>query len=489
MSELFRRSWLVLMFSTAALAQPLTEQAAVDATLRGNATLRAAMTDAKQSAENVRAESARYRPRLLLDGTGTTQQTPNLNTSGGTTTQSSQSLVFGAELAQTFSFGTTLDLRVENRITRSSGPLFGGSTDLFTLGPGYGLSARLSVTQPLLRGFGDEVGLAALRTELLNRKESERARDGTASESLSATLQAYWELWYAQRALGIQQEAREFAKQQVDEARRKVSAGSAADFDVLTWETRLAELEQNVLSAQVNVTQRTVELRRAVGEGGSLAALDVSASTPPALRPVDGEAVLQQAQQASYSIARLQLSLERAETTLRSAADATRPRLDAQAWVQTQGLGNQSYEGTFQQLGAFSNVSGNVGLTFELPLSGEQHEAQLGAARLAVTAARERLEAARQQALADTQVELSTLSQAVQNITLAETSAEVSERSAEAQRRRLKNGAATSLEVREAEDALRRARLSVERERINAVKAQVRLAHLTGNLLPTWSSR
>ena len=154
--------------------------------------------------------------------------------------------------------------------------------------------------------------------------------------------------------------------------------------------------------------------------------------------------------------------------------------------VQTQGLGNQTFAAAAAQLGTFANVSANVGLVLELPLSSARHEAQLAQARLAVSAAAARLEAAKQQVAADTSSELATLEQARTNVALAQRSADVSSRSAEAQHKRYLNGSALAIEVQQAEDSLRQARLSVERERVNAVKAQIRLSNLTGNLLPEW---
>lgn len=488
MSELPRTTGLALaLLASAGLAQaPLTEKDAVARAVAANPTLQAAMTDVRQSAEALRAEQARYRPSLLLDATGTTQATPSLNTSGGTTQSMSQALVFGAALSQTFSWGTTLDLRVENRDSASQAPAFSGTTELLSLGPGYGLIGKLTVSQPLLRGFGNEVGQAELRAALLKRTGAERARDAAASDSLRAVAQAYWELWYAQKAVGIEREARALALQQRDEAQRKLTAGSLADVDLLTFETRVAELDQSVLQAEVTVRQRTAELRRAMGETDSRATFEVALVEPPLPSEVDAAAVLAAAQEASYSVAQQRVAVEVAENALRTAAEATRPRLDVQAWVQTQGLGNQSLTPALEQLGAFANVSGNVGLVFELPLSSERHEAQRASAELQVTASRQRLEAVRQQVAADTSTELATLEQATQSVALAQRTADVSRRNVEAQHRRLLNGSAIALEVREAEDSLRRAQLSIERARVNAAQAQARLEHLEGQLLAKW---
>jgi outer membrane protein TolC len=330
------------------------------------------------------------------------------------------------------------------------------------------------------------VGLADLRTALLNRKESERARDGAASEALSTLLQAYWELWYAQRALDIQRDARTLAVQQLEEARKKVLAGSAAEFDSLTYETQAASLDQAVLAAEITVRARAIDVNRAMGRRQSEEGLDVSGSTPMALETTDAAQALAAAQAASYTVAQQAIALELAQNAVRSAGDATRPRLDVQAWAQTQGLGNQALGPAATQVGTFANASANVGVVFELPLSSERHEAQLAQARLAASAAAARLEAARQQVAADTSSELATLEQARKNIALAQRSADVSSRAADAQHKRYLNGSALPIEVQQAEDSLRQARLSVERERVNAVKAQLRLANLTGTLLAKW---
>ena len=477
---------LALLFPATAWSQvaTLSEREAVQRAVAQDPTLRAAMLDLEVSAQAVRAQQGRYRPLLLLDATASTDTSPSLLAAGGTIRSTQRALVLGAEVSQTFSVGTRLDLRVENRTTTSEGS-FGGVSG--SLGPGYGLSVRFGVVQPLLRGFGDSVGEAALRAALLARESSARARDATASGSLSGVLQAYWELWYAQKALGIEREARGLVVRQREDAQKREAAGAVAPVDLLANETRLAELDQSVLAAEIGVRQRAVELRRALGEAAPQGDFDVSGAVPPAIgSPGDGAATLAAAQEAAYVIAQQQLDLARAEDALRTAGEATRSRLDLAAWVQAQGLGNDTVDPMFTQLGGLDNVSANVGLVFELPLSGDQHAAERKGAELALTAARARLDAVRQQIAAQTATELESLTLAAESVTLAERTAEVSRRSLAAQQKRIASGAGIPLEVSEAEDALRRALLAVERARVNGVEAQVRIEDLTGRLLVKW---
>lgn len=313
-------------------ALPLTERAVVETTMATNPTVKAAIADLQQTAELVRSEEGRYRPKLFGEVAASTLRSPSLDIVGRVNSQLNQGITAAAELSQTFSWGTTVALRLENRNTWLEGPLFSGATDTFVLGPGHLLGARLSVTQPLLRGAWNEVGLAPLRTAVLNQEQSLRARDETASAALSAALQAYWDLWYAQKALGIEKDARDLAILQRDELAQKVSLGSVAEVELLPFETRIAELDQSVLDAEVAVTTRTVDLRRALGVEQAIA-FDVSAATPPEVFEVDPEAAVAAATESSYTVAQSRIALAQNENTAITAGEDTRPRLDVAAWV------------------------------------------------------------------------------------------------------------------------------------------------------------
>jgi outer membrane protein TolC len=129
-----------------------------------------------------------------------------------------------------------------------------------------------------------------------------------------------------------------------------------------------------------------------------------------------------------------------------------------------------------------------VGLVFELPLSGERNDAERAAAKLAVPAARARLEAAAQTSATEAEIQRATLERARRQGELAAQTAALAAQSVEAQQKRVESGAGVPLEVREAEDALRRARLAEERARVDAAVADVRLAAATGDLLLRWGA-
>lgn len=473
---------LGLCLAGGARAETLTERAAVEHTLARQPSLQAAISDVARTAQSIRAQSSRYRPSLLLDAGLNAERTPGLDAGGGTNATTSKSLVLGADLVQPLAWGTQFDLRVEHRLVDTAPPAPA------TESTGHGLLLRLGVTQPLLRGFGTRVGEAELRAARLDRVAAEAARDATANDTLSATLQAYWELWYARRALAIERAALALATTSRDDAVRRVEAGAAAPLERLTYETRLAEHAQAVDAAELSVYRAVRALQRAMGDDAPSPAWTQDEAPPSPREAPEAADVRARVLQSAPALRAPQAEVERAEDRLRTAGEATRPRLDLAAWVQLQGLGNEAEGPAFTQVGGLDNPGAHVGLVFELPLSGERNDAERAAAKLAVPAARARLEASLQSAATEAQIQRETLARARRQGELAAQTAALAAQSVEAQQKRVASGAGVPLEVREAEDALRRARLAEERARVDAAVADVRLAAATGELLLRWGA-
>lgn len=134
-------------------------------------------------------------------------------------------------------------------------------------------------------------------------------------------------------------------------------------------------------------------------------------------------------------------------------------------------------------MAAFDNVSANVGVTFELPLWGARNDAQDRGAHFGVVAAEERLRSVTLRVQTNAATEWVALQQARRRQDLGARTASLAGESLAAERKRYENGEGIALEVHQAEDQLRRARLSTERARVDAVASSLRLEHLTGQLL------
>jgi len=391
----------------------------------------------------------------------------------------------GSQLSHTFRAGTQLTLRVEGYRSTSKQQLTPGSGDSVSLGPSYGSVGRLTLAQPFLRGAGTDFSEAALRQARLARTSAQRGQDAAASQLLRDTLTAYWELWYRSRAVEIDEQAVEFAEKQREDAAKRAQAGALAPADVLSYETRVAELQESLETASAQRRQQAVELTRLLGTREFGQDLYASSVFGTELQSVGGsrESAVQAALSRSPEIAQLEADVAAAADRVTTAGESERPRLDLEAYVQSERLAYREVPPALDHVTVRPAYSAHVGLVFELPLSGTARSADRRAAELAVDAARMRLREKREQIESQVWTQFVQAEAAARRVKLADATVRAARQQVEAARKRYESGAAIFIEVQQAEDSLRKSQLGVERARGDLVQAVLQLRHLTGELL------
>lgn len=149
----------------------------------------------------------------------------------------------------------------------------------------------VTVTQPLLRGFGFGANLADLRIAKADRAISDWQYRQTVIDTVTNVILAYDDLSEARENLRIALRSRELAAQLVRDNERRNQIGSLSDADVTQARARLASREEFILNAQRAVKDAENRLRELIGEskfapnGPDLA---VDALTPAPGIAVDG---------------------------------------------------------------------------------------------------------------------------------------------------------------------------------------------------------
>lgn len=147
-------------------------------------------------------------------------------------------------------------------------PYFGGtysldfsssrqSTDstFVTLNPEFPTSLNLNLTQPLWRGLTFDQNRYRIQVARKNLSLSNEQLRQRVIETVTQAIQAYWELDFAYRNLVVQIEAVRLAEQQDSSNRRQVQQGILAPVDVIQTQTQISTFEQNVFTAQENLTR------------------------------------------------------------------------------------------------------------------------------------------------------------------------------------------------------------------------------------------
>lgn len=468
---------LVCAASTAQARQLLTVENVLAIAGENNPALNAARTDAKKASEQSSSEETRFPWLLSLRAAPGITQTPSLNAAGATNSSYSEGLDLSGALIKPFSRGTELSFEVGASADRRRAPILPTEQEPLLLGPGYGLMARVGLRHPFLRG-GRDVTENALRSARIREKGAQAARDRQASEVGRDVLVAYWELWYAQQSVEIDEASLELARRTLADAQARIEEGALAEVDGYAFEIRVASLEESVASSRVEHNRREVELRKILG--GYAGTLSAAEAPRDFQLPNDLEA---RALDASPQLAEIEADVALARNSVLIAHDATRPRLNVEAYVTSRGLGNQAVGPALDGVFGTDGLSASVSVLFEAPLNSSSVRADEAVAHLSVESAEWRRRSFEQQVVAEIRIQEERHAMARSRIALANRTLALARKQAAAERERLEVGAAIPLQVLEAESGLRDSQLRVARARIDATVAQLALLHLSGELL------
>lgn len=461
------------------IASTLAPLDAVAAAVKRNPELAAALSELRGVRMLIQGEEHRYTTTLGVEAGATRTKNPSLGPMGTMVPQVDE-LAVSSDLRRRFSHGGNVGLTVSGK-RMSTRTYFGLPPQAFTLGPAYGASVKLDVTQPLLRGFGNAVGEANLNQARIQAEQNAATYHRVTSDALANVLRAYWELAYAEQSLQIQKQALQLSEAQRDEASGRAEVGALAPAELTSFETRVAQLQSDNSDAELEVERRRIELER-------LTLLDVHAMSleaPPdraALQLLPLSELRTVAHTRSPSLRELQASVKLAESKATIAGDSLRPALDVNAYLQAQGLNNREVAPALTQVGELSALSAHVGLRYEAALDSTQRRMQTAQAQSAVVAAKKRVEAAERQLDASLQKSYSEGLASARRIELAERTVALAERQHQSEKSLFETGSSTAIRVREAEEQVRSTRLRLLRAKVDALVSTIEIDRLSGRL-------
>lgn len=288
-----------------------------------------------------RAENGSFEPTLFANGGYIDRDKPNTIEverslrSGGVFQERNQNYAAGVE------FATPVGTRVRMGATGSELINNIQRTVLVDLDAEYETQAGITVEQPLLKGFGPNANLAALR---LAARTSEVAYQEYRRQFMQVVADAeitYWQLYFAQQELKLSTESVGLANTLVNDTRTGLEAGRGSRLDVLEAEAGLAVRKtREALSRQrrVEALNRMAAFLGGAPRSGSLAFVAVEA---PQARPI--EVLLEAGAQAALAMnpdkLRLDAQVAQEEIRLRYARNQRLPQVDLKASFGAHGLG------------------------------------------------------------------------------------------------------------------------------------------------------
>lgn len=246
----------------------------------------------------------------------------------------------GGEVGYTQGFATGTIFNA----TFSANRLSEASTRL-NLNPFVTGSLNVSITQPLLQGFGIRVTRRFIHIAESEDRIAEAVFTQQLIDTISDVARLYWDLVSLQQDLEVKQESLDAAKRLYQDTKNEVERGTQAPVDLTSALAQVASNRQAYINAQGMVLQQELLLKEVLSRKGisdpSLAAARIDAVTPIESPVTKGGGTLlgliDQAMKQRPDLALAQQQEDSSRQSLKGSQNALLPELAIVASMQNNG--------------------------------------------------------------------------------------------------------------------------------------------------------
>ncbi|MBI4626884.1 MAG: TolC family protein [Verrucomicrobia bacterium] len=351
----------------------LTLDDAIRLALANNQRVKVSAFDPDIARANLLAEYGRFDPALTFRRSHSENEFP----------VATSPLV--TQLTQTDDYSLSLDGATPWGLTYSLGAIANHERGTFNrFSDSFITFGGVSITQPLLRGFGFGASLAGVRVAKANRGISDWQHRQTVIDTVTSVILAYNNLVQARDNLRIARLSRELAAQLLSDNEKRNRIGSLSDADVIQARARVANREESILFAERGARDIENQLRLLIGEtafantGAPIEITPLPPAAEPAVNPADD---LKRAYdlRPDYQAARLGVTIQRTNSAL--AQNQLLPRVDF--------VGSYGYNGSDRDFAASraqvrneDNRAYSAGVVVRVPLAFAEGRGRARAARL-----------------------------------------------------------------------------------------------------------
>ncbi len=435
------------------------------------------------------------------------QSTPQANTvSSGTTALDSSNLIGNLSLQKSFESGGTVNLGYNNARQNSN-------TLRADYNPYLTSTLGLTVTQPLLQGFG----IATNRRFITIAKNNERITDYVFRqqliETVSSVVRLYWDMVSLVEDVRVKEQANALAKKLFEDNKLQVEVGTLAPLELKRAQAEVARSRQDLTNSQHLVLQQELLLKNVLTRTGNSDPLLHAARIVPLdrieipaqedVQPVQD--LLAKAMEARPDLAQARIQIDNSNVSLRGSKSALLPELDFIGSIQNSALSGQVNNATSPAgspltrtpdpffIGGFGNTLGQlfghnfpnyaVGVQLNIPLYNRVARADVIRDELQVRQSEVRLQQLGNQVRLEVENALVALERARETYDAAVETRQLQEEALGAERERYAVGASTSFFVIQYQRDLEQARSTEVIAKNNYAKARNALDRATGDIL------
>ena len=365
-------------------------------------------------------------------------------------------------------------------------------------------STSVTLTQPLLRGFGRGVNLRYLRIARADQKISRLLFEQQVMDTIYGTSRLYFDLVSLGEDMQVKAESLRAAIKQRQDYESQEQLGTLAPINLtqakaLESSSRFALIQAQGLYKQQEIILRDELLRTAspvfLAQFSEIVPTDTIV-VPEKLEELDVPALVAQGLSARPDLAQAELQVETGRISAEASRNNARPQLNVYANAEIRGAAEQPYETlgtpgtglatTPQDLGAGGLEVSKIfqaGVQLTLPLRNRVAEADAARDAVQLRQVQVRTEKVAQQVREDVETAVVALQTAQAAYESATQSREYQAELLDAERDKLSVGQSTDLAVLQNEAYLAQARSTEIAARSNWMKARISLDYALGDLL------
>jgi outer membrane protein len=434
---------------------------------------------------------------VTLTGTGTDTDTGTGTTAGSNETQPLNYTALNLAYIEGFSTGAQLEAIVNN-----DAEVIYGSTSKYN--PFYSPSTSVTLTQPLLRGFGRNVNLRFLRIARADQKISRLLFEQQVMDTIYGVSRLYFDLVSLGENVLVQQESLRAATKLREDDQNQVRLGTLAPIELTRAQALESSSRFTLIQSQGLYKQEEIILKNQLLRTAS----PVFTAQFDEIVPTDRIVVPEQAENFDVAglvseglaqrpdLAQARLQVETGKISADASRNAALPQLNLYANVETRGSSEQPYEvlgspGTGQPTvpedlatgGLRTSTIYQAGVQLTLPLRNRVAASDAARDQVQLRQVESRTEKLSQEIREQIETAVVALQTAQAAYVAATTSREYQSQLLDAERDKLSVGQSTDLAVLQDEAYLAQARSTEIAARSNWKKAQIELDHDLGDLL------
>ena len=365
-------------------------------------------------------------------------------------------------------------------------------------------NVRLTISQPLLQGFGIQLNRRNIIIAKNNREVADIAFRQQIISTVSQIQQIYWDLVNAYEDMRVKQRSLALAQQLLSDTQKQVQIGTMAPIEIVSAQSEVATRNQDLIISQTNLQLQQLYIKNAITKNlndQTLASADViptdtmSMPTQEPVQPIQD--LINDALQHRPELASSRIDLVNRDISKKAIRNALLPSVNAYAFAGTSNLAGapnplSSSGSTFASTGygdVFTGLFGGdypdygVGIQIQIPIRNRAAQADQVRSELEYSQAQVRLQQLQNQIRIQVRNAAFAVQQNRARVQAAQSAEALANQTLDAEQKKYLLGASTNYNVMQAQRDLAQAESNLVASRAAYEKSRVDLDTATGMTL------